>query len=697
MTDRYEYTQGSRYPFGAWVHPEGVNFSIFSQHAIAVELLLFETPASQEPFQTIRLDSDTHRTFFAWHVFIHGLPIHTCYAWRVDGPGDTRTTGYRFNRNKLLLDPWARVVTTALWDRDQCSDPSDDSGASMRAMLVDEHYDWEGDEPLDRALERSIIYEMHVGGFTRHPASGVRHPGTFTGIIEKIPYLQDLGITDIELLPVMAFDEQDVPPGARELGLENFWGYSPHSFYAPHPGYCTNPQSGAQLREFRDMVKALHRAGIGVILDVVFNHTAEGGESGPTINHKGLGNETFYHLDPKDRRRYLDYTGCGNTINCNHPLVSRHLVGALAYWVQEMHVDGFRFDLASVMARGEDGNPHYHAPILWSIEFSDRLAHSKLIAEAWDAGGLYQVGDFPGFRWSEWNGRYRDVIRRFLRGDSGLISEVATRIAGSADMYQHQGRLPINSINFITCHDGFTLRDLVSYNNKHNQANGENNRDGSDNNDSWNGGVEGETDDPAIVALRQRQIKNAVAILLLSQGVPMLLSGDEIRRTQKGNNNTYCQNNELGWFPWDQVEGNRDMFCFTQGMIALRKRHPSLMRRRFLSGRPATESDLPDITWHGLRLGEPLWDDPVARVLGFTLAATVAGEPDLHAFLNMSEGEVSIHLPRLDQKTWHLSVDTNLPAPHDLREGDAQVPCPDHLYRVHARSIVIFESRGNSG
>jgi len=694
MARHYRFNAGSRYPFGAWIQPGGVNFSVFSQHATRVELLLFDHPTQREPFQVIPLDPETQRTFFAWHVFVEALPPETHYAWRIDGPGNTRETGFRFNRNKFLVDPWTRAVSTALWDRDRACDPADTSGSSVRGIVIGDEYDWEGDQPLNRPLENSIIYEMHVGGFTRHPDSGVHRAGTFAGLIEKIPYLQELGITAVELLPTMAFDEQDLPPGPRNLGLKNYWGYSPHSFYSPHPGYSSSADGATQRDEFRDMVKALHRAGIGVILDVVFNHTAEGGEGGPTINHKGIGNEIFYHLDPKDRRRYVDYTGTGNTINCNHPLVSRHLVGCLEYWVTQMHVDGFRFDLASVMARGEEGKPMYHAPILWSIEFSDILAHTKLIAEAWDAGGLYQVGDFPGFRWSEWNGRYRDVIRRFVRGEGGMISEAATRIAGSADLYQAQGRLPINSINFVTCHDGFTLNDLVRYNTKHNEANGEDNRDGSNDNESWNCGVEGETDDPQIIALRRRQMKNFVAILLLSQGVPMLLSGDEIRRTQYGNNNAYCQDNEIGWFPWDRLAANRDMLRFVQGLIRLRRRHPSLMRRRFLTGRQPEGAALPDISWHGMHLNEPLWNDPVARVLGFTLGATSDQEADIHVFLNMSEGEVPVELPRVKGKGWCLAVDTYLPTPRDLVDPERQI-----LYRkrrpypARARSVVVFESR----
>ena len=491
---------GSRYPFGARPDAGGVNFSVFSRHATQVELLLYDSVTSGEPFQVVKLDPEVHCTFFTWHVYVEGLTPGTCYNWRIDGPGDdTAHTGFRFDAHKALVDPWVRAVCDRRWDRRRAEQPGANHDTAIRGIVVDETYDWEDDRPLQRPAEQLIIYELHVGGFTRHASSGVARPGTFAGLAEKIPYLQELGITHVELMPIMAFDAQDVPPGVAALGLKNYWGYSTHSFFAPHPGYCASDRAADQLNGFRDLVKALHRAGIGVILDVVFNHTAEGGAGGPLINFKGFGNEMFYHLDPNDRSRYLDYTGCGNSVNANHPLVARFITECLEYWVREMHVDGFRFDLASALARGEDGKPQYHAPVLWSIEFSDPLAHTRLIAEAWDAGGLYQVGDFPGFRWLEWNGRYRDVLRRFVRGDPGLISELATRLAGSSDLYRAGGRLPVNSINFITSHDGFTLYDQVSYNEKHNHGNGEGNRDGHHDNLSWNCGALGDTDAPEIL------------------------------------------------------------------------------------------------------------------------------------------------------------------------------------------------------
>ncbi len=687
-SQQYAVLPGSLEQGGVHAYPTGINFSTFSRYATRIDLLLFDAPDALEPFQTVELDPRVHRTFYFWHVLVEGLPEDGIYyCWRADGPCDTQATGQRYDRAKVLLDPWATAVDDRLWDRRRASEAGDNVATAMRSLVVSDTYDWEGDTPLYIPIQDAVIYEMHVGGFTRHPSAGVAHPGTFSGLMEKIPYLQALGVTHIELLPVMAFDPQDVPPQTTALGLSNYWGYSTHSFFAPHPGYSIEPSRARD--EFRDLVKALHRAGMGVILDVVFNHTAEGGADGPTISFRGLGNEIFYHLDPADRRRYRDYTGCGNTVNCNHPMVARFLLDALQYWVREMHVDGFRFDLASALGRGEDGNPQYHAPVLWSIELSRVLTRAHLIAEAWDAGGLYQVGDFPGFRWAEWNGRYRDLMRGFVRGDPGLIGELATRIAGSSDLYEPDGRLPRNSVNFLTCHDGFTLNDLVSYNDKHNEANGEGNRDGSSHNLSWNCGVEGPTDDPAILALRRRQAMNLLAILMLSQGVPMLLGGDEVLRTQGGNNNGYCQDNAATWFDWGLVETQGEMLEFVRGLVALRRRHPSLKQERFLTGAPRNGQALPDIAWHGSELGDPGWDDPEARALAFTLAGVSPDEPHLHVMLNMGPQALDFAVPELPGRTWHLALDTAatpaLHAPGHLPE------VPRGRYRVASHGVVVLE------
>ncbi|MGR9087431.1 MAG: glycogen debranching protein GlgX [Gammaproteobacteria bacterium] len=685
----YKLKHGNAYPLGSKANGGGVNFSIFSRHATAVELLLYESADSKQPFQTIKLKKERHRTFFSWHVYVKELPPGTWYAWRLDGPNHARESGLRFDRQKILVDPWAKAVSDKYWDRATACLPGDNSHAAMRSVVVDEDYDWEGDKCLAIRSQKVIIYELHVGGFTRHPSSNVSHPGTFAGLIEKIPYLQQLGITHVELLPVMAFDEQDVPRGTAALGLKNYWGYSTHSFFSPHPGFCVTPDQGTHVREFRDLVKALHKAGIGVILDVVFNHTAESGATGPVINFKGIAGNIFYHLDEYDKNIFLDYTGCGNTLNANHPLVARFIISCLEYWVREMHVDGFRFDLASAMARGEGGSVLHDPPVLWGIELSEQLAKTKLIAEAWDAAGLYQVGSFPGYRWAEWNGRYRDVIRRFVRGDSSVIRELATRVCGSSDLYEDQGRLPISSINFVTCHDGFTLYDLFSYNEKHNEANGEHNRDGCNHNLSYNCGAEGDTDNPEILSLRRKQAKNVYAILLLSQGVPMILAGDEFLHSQRGNNNGYCQDNELTWLDWNMTRKNGDMLRFVQQMIALRKRHQSLMRRNFLTGNPAEENHLPDISWNGMN-----WDDPETRTLSFMLAGVEPDETDLFVVMNMSRGKRIVELPRIDGKSWCLAVDTALEPPHDIMAPEEQTPIGKHQYEVGDRTVVVFENRG---
>ncbi|MCF7987234.1 MAG: glycogen debranching protein GlgX [Methylovulum sp.] len=708
----YKLKHGSPYPLGAKYvahdihnmrrHDDGspyaykgggVNFSIFSRHASSVDLLLFESSECEHPFQVITLEKEKNRTFFSWHVFVKELPIGTWYCWRLDGLNQPRESGLRFDKQKYLLDPWARAVSNKRWKRGSACIPGDNGNTAMRCMVVDEDYNWDGDKLLAIRSERAIVYELHVGGFTRHPSANVNNPGTFAGLIEKIPYLQELGITHVELLPIMAFDEQDVPGHTADLGLKNYWGYSTHSFFSPHPGFCVTPEQGTHLDEFRDLVKALHKAGIAIILDVVFNHTSEAGTNGPLINFKGILGDIFYHLDPNDKSIFYDYTGCGNTVNANHPLVSRFIISCLEYWVREMHVDGFRFDLASALARGEGGAVLNNPPVLWGIELSEQLAKTKLIAEAWDAAGLYQVGSFPGYRWAEWNGRYRDVIRRFLRGEKGIVREVATRICGSSDLYESQGRLPISGINFITCHDGFTLYDLFSYNQKHNEANGESNRDGCSNNLSCNSGVEGDTDDVEIIALRRKQTKNAFAILLLSQGVPMIYAGDEFLNTQKGNNNGYCQDNELSWLDWNMAQQNADMLRFVQQMIAFRKRHHALMRRRFLTGNPAEHKLLPDIYWHGpIAHSTPCWHDPESRKLIFTLAGIEHDEPDLHIVMNMSDEQKLIELPLIEGKCWCLALDTSRPSPNDIVLREQQHALNDSHYNVDPKSVVVFEN-----
>ena len=687
---RYRTRPGWRFPPGASVAHDGINFSVFSRRATRVELLLYDAADSPEPFQVIELEPDGNRSFFFWHVFVEGLAAGTVYTWRADGPTDTEQSGARFNPRKELVDPWARAVTDVVWDRRRAADPEDVHRVSPRAIVTDAPYRSRSPR-TQKALEGAVIYELHVGGFTRHPSSGVRHPGTFSGVIEKIPYLRELGVTHVELLPVMAFDEQDLPPAAAARGLRNYWGYSTHSYWSPHPRYCVD--AARAVEEFRALTDALHDAGIGVLLDVAFNHTAEGGERGPVINFKGLGNEVFYHLDAADRRRYRDYTGCGNTVNCNHPLVTAFIVHCLEYWVEHMGVDGFRFDLASVFARGQDGHIMSDPPVPWAIESSRTLALSPLIAEAWDASGLYHVGAFPGMAWAEWNGRYRDVVRRFVRGDPGLAGELATRISGSSDLYQHDGRLPGNSINFVTCHDGFTLNDLVSFDTKHNEANGEDNRDGSNDHASWNCGVEGPTGDPAIATLRLRQAKNHLAVLMLSRGMPMLLAGDEVLRTQRGNNNAYCQDNELSWLDWAFTGWQLDMLRYARELIAFRRRHACLTANRFFSGQPVPGRGMPDVSWHGVRLGDPPWHDGQGRFLAYTLAGLSEDEEDLHVVLNMSDRPVDVELPPVPGRRWHVALDTARPSPADVVRPAGQTPHVGRACAVGARSAVVLEAR----
>ena len=690
----YQIESGKSVPLGATPDANGVNFSLFSEQATSVELLLFAEQTSLEPLQIIPLDPLKHCTFHFWHVYVRGLKPGIYYAYRLDGPSDLHRRGHRFNRNKVLLDPYAKAITTALWSRSDASGPDDNLRTSLRSRVVDPSgYDWEGDRPLNRPISETIIYELHAGGFTRSPSSGCHSPGTFAGIIEKIPYLTELGITAVELLPIWAFDETDVgrlsPLDGRPL--KNFWGYNPISHFALHPPYALSSSTGSALQGFREMVKALHKAGIEVILDIVFNHTSEGDHEGPTISFKGISNAVYYILDRHDKQYYVDYSGCLNTFKCNHPIVVKLIVDCLEYWVKEMHVDGFRFDLGSILTRGGDGRPLPYPPVLWYIELDDVFAETKLIVEAWDAGGLYQVGSFPGYRWAEWNGFYRDDIRRFVRGDPGMVGAMASRIAGSSDLYQVTGHMPINSVNFITCHDGFTLNDLVSYNAKHNEANGQNGLDGTNDNYSYNYGVEGETNHPEIEALRVRQIKNFVSVLMLSQGVPMLLAGDEIRRTQQGNNNAYCQDNEISWFDWRLLEKNTDLFRFFKLMMAFRKQHPNMRREHFFTGQ-ANEKGQKDIDWHGSRLFSPEWFNPNSHVLAYTIWG-LSQDDDIHVMLNMDSVDLDFELPPLPQKRqWLKVVDTALPSPADIAERGKEMVVPARTCHVEKHSTVVVIS-----
>lgn len=695
MPRQYQTLPGDPSPLGATVQNGGVNFSIFSQRATSVELLLFDHYDDHEPFQVIKYHPHNNKTFFYWHVFVEGLQSGGIYAYRVDGPYDP-FQGHRFNRNKTLIDPYSKgIIYGKNWSRDQATHQYDNCGAAMKSLVVDSTiYDWEGITPPNLHMSESIIYELHVRGFTKHPSSGVREPGTFDGLVEKIPYLKDLGITAVELLPVHEFDASEGNFVNPETGkkVSNFWGYSSIGFFAPHRLFYTEGWERMKyLTGFRDAVKALHRAGIEVYLDVVFNHTAEGDERGPTICFKGLENSVYYLLDPMDKRKYSNYSGTGNTLNCNHPIVRRMILDSLRYWVQVMHVDGFRFDLASILSRDEKGHPMENPPLLWEIESDPVLQKTKIIAEAWDAAGLYQVGNFPGERWAEWNGRYRDDLRKFVRGDKGMIGAVASRIAGSADLYERLGREPHQSINYITCHDGFTLYDLVSYNHKHNLANGEENRDGTDDNNSYNHGIEGPSGYPDVERLRRRKMKNFAAILLLSQGSPMLMAGDEFCRTQRGNNNAYCQDNEISWIDWSLLEKEKEMFRFFKSMIAFRKAHPSLRRREYFWGERDSRG-WTEINWHGIEIGKPDWSYD-SHSLAFSLSG-FGNHNDIHVLINCWRLPLQFKLPNLSAgQTWHRSVDTFLDSPNDIAEPGDEPPVGGKNYEAGEYSVVVLISR----
>jgi glycogen operon protein len=658
---------GRSFPLGASLVAGGANFSVFSKHALAMQLLLFDNVDDQRPSTVVELAG---RTLRYWHTFVPNVKAGQLYAYRAHGPYAPEQ-GLRFDAAKILLDPYGKCVAK-----------------SRKSVVADPGaYDWEDDRPPRTPFAKTIIYELHVGNFTRHPNSGIRagRRGTYAALIEKLPYLQDLGVTALELLPVFAFDEASAPPGRR-----NVWGYQPLSFFAPHPGYSSKRHPLGALDEFRDLVKAAHRAGIEVILDVVYNHTAERDATGPTLNFRGLANDTYYILD-ENGAGYADYTGTGNTLNANEPIVRRLILDSLRYWVSEMHVDGFRFDLAAVMSRDQRGRPVPSPPVLLDIESDPVLANIKLIAEPWDAAGLYQVGGFAGDAWKEWNGRFRDDVRRFIKGDRETVRSLASRMLGSPDIYGTQEREPEQSINFVTCHDGFTLSDLVSYDRKHNEANGEANRDGSDDNHSWNCGVEGPTDDSGVEQLRNRQIKNFLALTLLATGTPMLLMGDEVRRTQGGNNNAYCLDDETTWFDWSAVARHADIHRFVQQLIAFRKTR-TLPRARFEMTLNELIARNP-VEWHGIALHAPDWGDD-----SHSLAATVRIDADalaLHLMINAYWEPLTFAIPPLDEKSspWRRCIDTFRAAPEDISGWNQAPAVRDATFVVQPRSIVLLVSK----
>jgi isoamylase len=693
--------RGGPHPLGATWDGEGVNFALFSENATAVELCLFDTDGGEERVPI------PERTDQVWHAYLPGIGPGQRYGYRVDGPWDP-ADGHRFNPAKLLLDPYARGIDGAV-DGDALltghrvgpggapeRDERDSAPVMARGMVLDPTFDWEGDRAIGRPWEETVIYEMHVRGFTRqHPDVDAHLRGSYGGLASDaaIGYLAGLGITAVELMPVHHHvDERHLV----ERGLTNYWGYNTIGFFAPDSRFAATDDP---VREFKGMVKALHRAGIEVILDVVYNHTGEGSADGPTLSFRGIDNAAYYRLDPADRSRYVDYTGTGNTLNAVHPATLQLIMDSLRYWIVEMHVDGFRFDLASALARELHDVDRLGS--FFDIVYQDPvISQVKLIAEPWDVGpGGYQVGNFP-VGWAEWNGKYRDTVRRFWKGTGGQAAELGYRLTGSSDLYAQGGRLPHASINFVTAHDGFTLADLVSYEGKHNEANGEDNRDGESNNESENFGVEGPTTDRAVIEARARQQRNFLATLLLSQGVPMLLGGDEIGRTQGGNNNAYAQDNPISWFDWRLADANRELLDYTRGLIRLFHAHPVLRRRRFFQGRRIRGSRVKDLTWlapDGAEMTDAEWDAAAVHAIGLRLAGDAIDDPGprgerivddtLLLLMNAGREAVSFRLPKAP-RGWGLILDTRNAAPPDEDDGPQHEGGSD--YELVERSVALL-------
>jgi len=670
---------------GATLASGGANFSVFSRSAAGIDLLLFDRVDDARPCRVIPIDPLANRTYHYWHVFVPGVEAGQMYGFRAHGPFEP-ARGLRFDPNKVLLDPYSRAIAVpGSYSREAARREGDNTATAIKSVVTDPHaYDWEGDEPLKRPWSRTIIYEMHVRGFTAHSSSRLPEAkrGTYAGLVEKIPYLKHLGITAVELLPVFQFDAQDAPEGKT-----NYWGYSPVSFFTPHQAYSARQDPMGVVDEFRDMVKALHRSGIEVILDVVFNHTAEGGSDGPTQCFRGLDNSAYYILRAGGSE-YADFTGTGNTLNANHPVVRRLIVDSLRYWVGEMHIDGFRFDLASILARDSSGGVLSNPPVLWDIESDPVLAGTKMIAEAWDAAGLYQVGSFVGDSWREWNDQFRDDVRDFFRGAEGSVRRMADRLVGSPGLYEQRGREAEESINFVSCHDGFTLNDAVSYNHKHNEDNGEDNRDGHEPNHSWKCGREGPSDDPGIERLRNRQVKNLLTACMLSVGVPMILMGDEVRRSQGGNNNAYCQDNAVSWFDWDLVSQHGDVLRFVKLLIDQRVRRDVAHEQQRISLNEFLR--VSKHAWHGVKANQPDWS-----FTSHSLAIGAAIQNEglvLHAILNAYWEALDFELPAIEGvgSPWRRWIDTSLAPPDDICEWDAAVPVPEGTYRAGPRSVVVL-------
>jgi isoamylase len=673
---------GKPFPLGSALSGTGANFSVYSSQATEVQLVLFDSGLDARADRIFKLDASVNRTAHYWHIFADGVRPGQRYGYRMDGPHNPEE-GLRFNSDKLLLDPYGRAVETAGYRRGAAVDAGDNQTEAFKSVVTDTSaYDWEDDQLPQRPFSETVIYELHVGGFTKHPNSGVTPAkrGTFAGLVEKIPYLKDLGITAVELMPVFQFDVQDAPDG-----LTNYWGYSSVSFFAPHLAYSSGSDPLACLDEFRDMVKALHRADIEVILDVVYNHSPEGNEKGPTLSYRGLDNPAYYILS-EDRSRYADFTGTGNTLSGNSSVLRRLILDSLRYWASEMHVDGFRFDLASVLSRNPDGTVLENAPVLMDIASDPHLAGMKLMAEAWDAAGLYQVGSFVGDRWKEWNGKFRDDLQGFIKGDPGKIVSLRQRLLGSPDLYEKGKYPPEQSVNFAACHDGFTLNDLVSYDHEHNEANLEQNGSSNSNKLSWNCGAEGPTQDSAVEELRNRQIRNALTLTFFSLGTPLLLMGDEVRRTQQGNSNGYCQDNEISWFDWSLCASNAALFRFAKVLIGFHKHRLPDSEGRMLTLAQFLQACR--VEWHGVELCNPDISES-----SHSLAAT-GYKPDGSAFhLMVSEYWepllFSLPAPIPGAGPWLRKIDTSLKSPNDIEESPV-IAGEDGHYLVSPRSVVLL-------
>jgi len=700
---------GTPLPLGVHLDRHGARFALFSRHATAVSILLFASSESEEYIE-IELDPKLNKTGDIWHIWIAGIREGQLYGYKVDGPYQPEQ-GHRFNKNKLLLDPYAKAISgNHIWDFSKAcgyikGHPDEDLSFSTeknykespKCIVVDTEFDWY-DRPIQTPMEDTIIYELHVKGFTFHTSSHVTHKGTYKGLSEKIPYLKQLGITAVELMPIQEFDEFEninINPLTGER-LKNYWGYSTIAFFAPKASYSSSGTMGQQINEFKEMIRDFHEAGIEVFLDVVFNHTAEGDHLGPTINFKGLDNSIYYMLK-ENKRFYQNFSGCGNTVNCNNPLVRDFILDCLRYWVIDMHIDGFRFDLASILGRDQDGNILQNPPLIEKISEDPILRNTKIIAEAWDAGGAYLIGHFPG-RWAEWNGKFRDDVRRFWRGDNDTIFNFMQRIIGSPDIYQRTNRSPLHSINFITCHDGFTMLDLVSFNEKHNLANGENNQDGDNNNISFNYGVEGHDAPPEILIIRRQQIKNFFATLLLSQGVPMILAGDEMGRTQNGNNNAYCQDNEISWVNWDRLHQFGDIRRFVELLIQFRKMHPVLRQKRFLSGTTQQGFANPDCVWHGVNCHAPdlgYYSHSIALHLNgeYAKLSFDRADNDIYIIYNASQYDLTFSLPKPFNGThWMRAVDTSLQSPDDITLHGASLPSQETYFSKKMSAVVLISA-----